>query len=145
MESCEEGSIATSCGSVIEDKIKGAMSPASVSGGTVRLLALLVIATWTAEHSSFIAIEEPENGIHPHLFEHIVDILRTAAEGNQVLVTTHNPAFLDFLEPDQVVLCDKREGYTITRRAADVEAIEQFRKHFHLGELWVQGTLGGIL
>ncbi|RJP25512.1 MAG: hypothetical protein C4527_17025 [Candidatus Omnitrophota bacterium] len=131
---------------VVEEKIRGAIPPSSISDGTIRLLALLVIATWMADRSSFIAIEEPENGIHPLLSKHVVELLRTASQKPkaQFLITTHNPDFLDFLEPEEVLLCDKVDGSTRIKRASDVVEIEQFRKHFTLGELWVQGTLGGI-
>ena len=129
---------------ILEEKIRGAMNPASVSDGTIRLLALLVITTWMAKHSSLIAIEEPENGVHPHLAEHIVEIIRTASQKHQFFITTHNPSFLDYLEPGEVILCDKEEGFTKLKHASDVVDIEQFRKHFCLGDLWTQGTLGGI-
>jgi predicted ATPase len=129
---------------VLEEKIRGAMNPDSISDGTIRLLALLVIAHWKARSSGLIAIEEPENGIHPYLSEYIVEILRTASEERQHLITTHNPSFLDYLEPDEVILCDKIDGFTTLRRASDIAQIETFRKHFRLGELWEQGTLGGI-
>lgn len=129
---------------VLEDKIRGALNPDAVSDGTIRLLALLVISHWRTRQPSLVAIEEPENGLHPHLAEHIVSILRTAAEQRQVIVTTHNPAFLDYLEPYEILLCDKIEGFTKVRHASDVADVEKFRKHFRLGELWVQGTLGGV-
>ena len=128
---------------VHEEKI-GAINPDSVSDGTIRLLTLMTIAHWTAQHASLVAIEEPENGLHPHLSEYIVQILRTAAENTQLLVTTHNPSFLDYLEPEEVILCDKIDGYTKMRTASDVADVDSFRKHFRLGELWVQGTLGGV-
>jgi predicted ATPase len=129
---------------VLEEKIRGTINPNSVSDGTIRLLALMVIANWTAKHSPLIAIEEPENGVHPHLTEHLVGILRAAAENRQFIVTTHNPTFLDYLEPNEVILCDKVDGFTKLRRASDIPEIKNFKKHFRLGELWVQGTLGGI-
>lgn len=129
---------------VVEEKIRGAINPDSVSDGTIRLLALMVIANWKAGQPSLVAVEEPENGLHPHLSEHIVSILRSASEQRQVIVTTHNPAFLDYLTPSEIILCDKLDGFTRVQRASDIEDIEQFRKHFRLGELWVQGTLGGI-
>ena len=47
---------------IVEDKLNAAINPISVSDGTVRLLALLVLTTWSAHRSSLIAIEEPENG-----------------------------------------------------------------------------------
>lgn len=129
---------------VLEDRIRGTINPNSVSDGTIRLLALMVITNWTAKQSSLIAIEEPENGVHPHLSEHLVSILRTAAENRQFLVTTHNASFLDYLEPHEVIMCDKENGFTKLRHASDIPEIKSFKKHFRLGELWVQGTLGGI-
>ncbi|MCW3054318.1 MAG: ATPase, partial [Chthonomonadales bacterium] len=104
---------------------------------------LSVIANWKSKYSSLVAIEEPENGLHPHLSEHIVQILRNASEERQLLITTHNPEFLNCAEPEEVVLCDKTNGLTYMRKASDVAEIQAFRKHFSLGELWVQGTLGG--
>lgn len=129
---------------VLEDKISGAINPDSVSDGTIRLLALMVIATWKGRQPSLIAIEEPENGVHPHLSEHIVEILRKSSEDRQLLVTTHNPEFLNYTEPDEVILCDKNEGFTVLKRASDIVEIEKFREHYRIGELWMQGTLGGI-
>jgi predicted ATPase len=129
---------------ILENRIRGAINPRSVSDGTIRLLAMMVIAHWSARRSTLLAIEEPENGLHPHLSKHIMELLRTASETRQVLVTSHNPDFLDELEPEEVILCDKTEGFTVVRHASEVAEIKSFRKHFRLGELWEQGTLGGI-
>ncbi len=129
---------------VVEDRIRGAINPRSVSDGTIRLLALMVISHWSARRSTLLVIEEPENGLHPHLSRHIVELLRAASETRQVLATTHNPDFLDYLQPDEVILCDKVDGFTKVKHASDVAEIATFRKRFRLGELWEQGTLGGI-
>ena len=129
---------------IIEDKLKAAINPASVSDGTVRLLSLLVVTSWSVRNSSLITIEEPENGVHPHLAEYLVDILKSASEHSQVVVTTHAPDLLDHLEPNEVVLCDKEDGFTKLKKASSVRDIEQFRKHFSLGELWSQGTVGAV-
>jgi predicted ATPase len=129
---------------VVEDRIRGAINPRSVSDGTIRLLALMVIAHWSARRSTLMAIEEPENGLHPHLSRNIVELMRTASEERQILVTTHSSDFLDYLQPEEVILCDKVDGFTKTRHASDVEEIEVFRRRFRLGELWEQGALGGI-
>ena len=129
---------------IVEDKLKAAINPASVSDGTVRLLSLLVVTSWSVRNSSLITIEEPENGVHPHLAEYLVDILKSASEHSQVVVTTHAPDLLDHLEPNEVVLCDKEDGFTKLKKASSVRDIEQFRKHFSLGELWSQGTVGAV-
>jgi len=130
---------------VLEDRLKGSLSPGSVSDGTVRLLTLLVAAHWHDHKSTLLVIEEPETGLHPHLSKHVMELLRTVSEHRQVIATTHNPAFLDELEPDEVILCDKPDGYTVVRTASAVEDIDTFRKTFRLGELWNQGALGGTL
>ena len=130
---------------VHETKVPGSINPSSISDGTIRLLALMVIANLGAQKRSLIAIEEPENSIHPHLSKHLVDIFRETSSSSQIIATTHNPAFLDFLEPNEVLLCGKVEGFTRIRRVDDVAEIERFRKHFTLGELWVQGTFDEIL
>lgn len=127
---------------IIEDHIN-AIDPQSVSDGTIRLLALLVIAYGSARRSTLLAIEEPENGLHPHMARNIIELLRTASHTCQVLATTHNPDFLDELEPNEVILCDKQEGFTLVRQASEITQINTFRKHFRLGELWEQGRLGG--
>ena len=129
---------------VVEDRIRGAINPRSVSDGTIRLLAMMVIAHGSASRSTLLAVEEPENGLHPHLSQHVVGLLRTASATRQVLATTHNPRFLDELEPSEVLLCDKVDGFTKIRHASEVQQIQSFRRHFRLGELWEQGTLGGI-
>ena len=129
---------------IVEDELKEAIYPISVSDGTVRLLALLVLSTWSAQKSPLIAIEEPENGVHPHLAEHIVDMLRSASERSQLIVTTHAPDLLNHLEPSEVILCDKEDGFTRLKKASSVADIKQFRQHFSLGELWEQGVVGAI-
>ncbi len=128
---------------VEEDEIIGGLIPSSVSDGTVRLLTLLTI-TLDVTPGDLIAIEEPENGLHPHIIPEIAEHLRYCAdEGAQVFVTTHNPDFLDEASPNEVFLCDRVNGSTQLVRASSVPDIEPFRRSFSLGELWEQGALGG--
>ncbi len=134
----------------MEEHVRQAIDSGSASDGTVRLLCLLAIAHSKARHlgnsipASLIAFEEPETGLHPHLAEQVVNVLRSASRHSQIIVTTHSPTFLDHLEPEEVILCDKIEGYTRMRRASSIAEISTFRKNFSLGELWLQGPLGAV-
>jgi putative ATP-dependent endonuclease of OLD family len=53
---------------------------------------------------SLIAIEEPENSLSPHYLGRINELLKTvAAEGDaQAIVTTHSPAMLRRINPEQI-------------------------------------------
>jgi len=130
---------------IVEERIR-ALSPASISDGTIRLLTLLVATCWSARNSSLLVIEEPENNLHPHLCEQLVALFRTTSENRQVIVTTHNPGFLDYLEPKELLLCERDDETTFTQLipASSRDNIELFRRKYTLGELWVQGALGGI-
>ena len=128
---------------VEEHNVSDRFDPDSVSDGTVRLLALLTISL-NAVPGDLIAIEEPENGLHPHLIPEIMALFRYCTdEGAQVFSTTHNPDFLDEAAPNEVFLCNKVKGLTRLVRVATIPEIEAFRRSFSLGELWEQGALGG--
>ncbi len=54
---------------------------------------------------SIIAIEEPESHLHPAAIHQLNDIICSLADQNQVIVTTHNPLFVDRLDiPSNVII-----------------------------------------
>lgn len=63
-----------------------------ISEGTLRVIALcaIVVNPWGG---SLVALEEPENGVHPRRLELIARLLASLAldQGRQVIVTTHSP------------------------------------------------------
>ncbi len=130
---------------IVEERIRG-LNPASISDGTIRLLTLLVAAHWAAKDSSLLVIEEPENNLHPQLNEQLVATFRAISDERQIIITTHNPGFLDYIEPRELLLCERDKDSTFTRMtpASSKENIDLFRRKYSLGELWVQGVLGGI-
>ncbi len=129
---------------VEEDNVTDRFDPDSVSDGTVRLLALLTI-TLNIAPGELVAIEEPENGLHPHLIPEIAEHFRYCTdEGAQVFATTHNPNFLDEVSPNEVFLCTKVDGFTRLVQVASQPEVEVFRRSFSLGELWEQGAMGGV-
>ena len=86
----------------------------SVSDGTLRFLALAVLAEGAAEAGVF-CMEEPENGIHPANLEAMdlllhdiaVDPNEPVGDDNplrQVVVATHSPYFVQLQREDELVL-----------------------------------------
>jgi len=45
--------------------------------------------------ASILAIEEPESHLHPAAIHQVNDIIRSISQTSQVIVTTHNPLFVD--------------------------------------------------
>ncbi len=95
-----------------------------VSEGTLRVLALIAMAAnpWGGR---LVAVEEPENGVHPRRVELIARVLLSLAEESptQVLVATHSPLFAGAVlrakrsaaDPDSIGLFEvaRREGQTV--------------------------------
>ena len=112
-----------------------------LSEGTLRVLALCAITVnpWAG---SLVALEEPENGVHPRRLELIAQLLVSLADqaGHQVIVTTHSPLFVD------AVLKAERNasevGLLNIRRQADSTVIEPFDVS---GPLFHQSEVGQAL
>jgi predicted ATPase len=113
------------------------------SDGTLKMLAYLVLL-YDPTPPPFVGIEEPENFLHPRLLPELAEECRAASERTELLVTTHSPFFLNALRPDEVrVLWRDEQGYTQTRRAADLAGVPQFvAQGALLGHLWMEGQLG---
>ena len=118
--------------------------PASrLSDGSLRYLCLLAILL-DPEPPEFIAIEEPELGIHPDLMPQIVDLLIDASSRTQLVVTTHNDTIVDALNerPETVVVCEKHAGQTEFKRLERAD-LKHWVEKYRLGELWTKGAIGG--
>jgi predicted ATPase len=116
------------------------------SSGTLRMLALMT-ALFSEAGSSLVGIEEPENHVHPTALRAFADYLLKARDRVQVLVTTHSPLLLDFLdEPGAVCVVRHvdQEGTRVIREgnAAGVrQALEA--SGFGLGEFYETKGFGG--
>jgi len=114
----------------------------AMSDGTVRFLAHLLVV-FGASPPPLVCFEEPENYIHPHLLELLAHVLKKASTRSQIMLTTHSPYLLNFLEPEDIIIVEKREGATEASRPKDIGAIKEALKTLGLGEMWYAGSLGG--
>ena len=114
-----------------------------LSDGSLRYLCLLAILL-DPSPPPFIAIEEPELGLHPDLMPQIVDLLVDASRRTQLVVTTHNDTIVDALNdrPEAVVVCEKHDGQTEFKRLDRAE-LSHWLEKYRLGELWTKGAIGG--
>ena len=117
-----------------------------VSDGTLKVFAyLLLLADPTPP--PFICIEEPENGLYHKLLESLANQFREHASryrgGSQVFITTHQPYFVDSLDPKEVWILEKGEdGFSTIRRASDDPIVNNMAAEgLLLGGLWYSDYL----
>lgn len=110
----------------VEDK-NGTTHPArSLSDGTLRFLALAVLAL-DSSALGVICLEEPENGIHPERIAAMLELLQDIAvdvtgpvgEDNplrQVIVNTHSPAVVHLVPPESLLIAETEQAILNDRR-----------------------------
>ncbi len=79
-----------------------------LSDGMLRFLCLAT-ALLTPAPRMMVAIDEPELGLHPGLLPVVAEMIKTAAERTQVLVTTHSPDLLNRFDIDDVAVMARSE------------------------------------
>ena len=121
-----------------------------VSDGTRLVLAILTLIN-LEEPPPVILLEDINRGLHPRLYERIVEFLRTIAnEGKtQILATTHDPYLIDEFRdnPEAVVIVEKKDAAsTLTNLDEKLKALQGDDEPLDmpLGELWFSGSLGGV-
>ncbi len=114
-----------------------------LSDGTLRYLCLLAILC-DPDPPPLICIEEPELGLHPDLLPKLADLLISASQRTQLIVTTHSDILVDAMteQPEAVVVCEKHDGMTTMRRLKK-EDLTAWLGKYCLGQLWIDGQVGG--
>jgi predicted ATPase len=117
-----------------------------MSDGTLKVFAYLLLLD-DPTPLPFLCIEEPENGLYHKLLETLATELRMHATGQkggaQIFITTHQPYFVDALEPQEVWVLEKGEdGFVTIRRASDDETVKNMvAAGLPLGGLWYSDYL----
>jgi predicted ATPase len=117
-----------------------------MSDGTLKMFCYMLLLQ-DPEPAPFICIEEPENGLYHKLLETLAAEFRTHATGrkggSQVFITTHQPYFVDALEPAEVWILEKQnDGFAKIHRASDNELVKNMvAQGLPLGGLWYSDYL----
>ena len=76
---------------------------AMMSDGSKRVFMILTkIILSSASNVSLIAIEEPENSVHPRLFQSYIRIIRQLLDDCKIIITSHSPYIVSYLEPSWI-------------------------------------------
>ena len=99
-----------------------------VSEGALRVLALCALSVnpW---NGTLLAIEEPENGVHPRRVELIAKMLTSLAldHHRQIVVTTHSPLFCDAVLKEARSRSTNAVGLFNVRRDGAGSTVEPFK------------------
>ena len=87
-------------------KEKNLVNPVSfsmMSDGAKRVFMILTkIIVSSVSNISLIAIEEPENSVHPGLFQSYIQIISQLLDDCKVIITSHSPYIISYLDPSWI-------------------------------------------
>lgn len=91
---------------IIDD---GTPTSLSFKGDGVKSLVALGLLKGMSRKSgaSIIAIEEPESHLHPAAIHQLNEIIKSLCDDNQVVITTHNPLFVERQDIKSNIIVDK--------------------------------------
>ena len=75
----------------------------TMSDGAKRVFMILTkIIVSSVSNISLIAIEEPENSVHPGLFQAYIQIISQLLDDCKVIITSHSPYIISYLDPSWI-------------------------------------------
>ena len=85
---------------VKEKNLANPVNFSMMSDGAKRVFMILTkIIVSSVSNISLIAIEEPENSIHPGLFQAYIQIISQLLDDCKVIITSHSPYIISYLNP----------------------------------------------
>ena len=103
----------------IDDGVKTSLSK---KGDGVKSLTTMAILSQTNASNRIIIVDEPENHLHPEAIHYLRKTLYSLAETNQVVISTHNPIFVNRNNVTSNIIVDKNEA-KLANRIDDVRSI----------------------
>ncbi len=111
------------------------------------LLRLMAILTQIESENKLLLFDEIENGINPELIEYLIDQLVGAR--HQVLVTTHSPMILNYMEDEIAIagivyLYKNKQGFTRSIKLFEIPSMAEKLKFMGPGEVFADTDLTNL-
>jgi len=111
-----------------------------ISDGTANVMSLIVALYF--DDSRYVFIEEPERNIHPSLLSKIVDMIGEASKNKQIVMTTHSPEILKYMDLNDVFFISKDdEGFSKISKPINNEIISPFIEELGIDKIFVDNYL----
>lgn len=107
---------------------------AQVSDGTLRALGLLTVL-YHPGRPNMIALEEPEQMLHPGALAVLAEAIKESSETSQIFITTHSPDLIDHFEPESVFAVEMVDGVTKVSGVSQAQVTSVREGLFSLGEM----------
>jgi predicted ATPase len=115
--------------------------PYQLSDGTIRFVCLAA-ALSQPDPPPTVLIDEPELGLHPYAISILADLIKSASQRTQLIVSTQSPTLLDYFEPADVVVVNRVQGRSVLTRL-DAEELAGWLEEYTVGELWQKNVVDG--
>lgn len=117
--------------------------PRQLSDGTLRFICLATLLLQpTSLQPDTILLDEPELGLHPYALNVLAGLLKQTSERKQLIVSTQSVELINALDPEDVVVVNRREGGSVFERLSS-ESLADWLGEYSLGELWKRSIIGG--
>lgn len=116
-----------------------------LSDGTLQTIAIFV--PLLDKRLPLVAIEEPENSLHPWVIKDFIETCRKQVGPKQIILTTHSPVLVSHLRPKELFLVDRQSGATSVCSAVDVDRnVEDIIRNgdMDLGSYWNSGQMSAV-
>lgn len=102
----------------------------NMSDGVKRILSILTYIT-LADYNNIplIAIEEPENSIHPGLLKKYLMALSNFAKNSKIIITSHSPYLINFMDLSNVYIGIPNSKGIATFRKIKNSAVSKINNH----------------
>jgi predicted ATPase len=115
--------------------------PNHLSDGTIRFICLATALLQPAPPDTII-VDEPELGLHPYAISILADLIKSASDRTQVIVSTQSPTLLEYFAPEQIVVVNRRDGRSTFDRL-DAQSLAGWMEDYSVGELWQKNVVRG--
>lgn len=117
------------------------LKPQHLSDGTLRFICLTT-ALLQPDPPSTIIIDEPELGLHPYAIEILAELIKSASQRTQLIISTQSPSLVDYFEPEDIIVVNRKNGASVFNRL-NKDELSSWLDDYSLGDLWRKNIVTG--